>query len=91
MCHYYQHRYDCAHVTKVLAKFCETGGYKQTPCGNMSIWQSIKMGEDCEECSLRAGGCERAADVYVVNNVVKEQIRARRVMGERSRVSYKGK
>ncbi|PQE16656.1 hypothetical protein CJF30_00003344 [Rutstroemia sp. NJR-2017a BBW] len=57
----------------------------------MSIWQSIKMGEDCEDCILRAGGYERAADVYMVNNAVKDQIRARRVVNERSRASLMGK
>ncbi|PQE12009.1 hypothetical protein CJF31_00000142 [Rutstroemia sp. NJR-2017a BVV2] len=57
----------------------------------MSIWQSIKIGEDCEDCILRAGGYERAADVYMANNAVKDQIRARRVMSERSRASQKGK
>lgn len=75
----------------MLAKLCETGGYKQTPCGNMLIWQNIRMGEDCEDCTLRAGGYDLAAEVYMANNGVKEQNRAMRVIGERSGVFRKGK
>jgi hypothetical protein len=52
MCYWYAHSYNCKHVTYALGKYCTTGGLVQKPCQKKSIWQTIRMGEDCEECAV---------------------------------------
>lgn len=52
MCHYYAHAYTCKHTTYALGKYCAEGGMIQTPCKKRNIWQTIRMGEDCEECTV---------------------------------------
>jgi len=52
MCHYYAHLYTCSHTFYALAKFCSKGNLKQTPCGRKSVWQTIGMGETCDDCAL---------------------------------------
>jgi hypothetical protein len=52
MCYWYAHAYTCKHVTYALGKYCTNGGLVQTPCQKKSIWQTIRMGEDCEECAV---------------------------------------
>lgn len=52
MCQWYAHVYSCKHVTYALGKYCTSGGLVQTPCQKKSIWQTIRMGEDCEDCAI---------------------------------------
>lgn len=54
MCHYYAHIYTCKHTTHALAKYCTTANLVQTPCKKKQIWQTIRMGEDCEDCAMPA-------------------------------------
>lgn len=51
MCHWYAHQYNCKHVTFALGKYCVHGNLVQTPCRTKDIWQTIRMGEDCEDCA----------------------------------------
>jgi hypothetical protein len=50
MCHYYAHLYSCTHTHYALGKFCTAGNLLQTPCKKKNIWQTIRMGEACEDC-----------------------------------------
>ncbi|PSS18786.1 hypothetical protein M430DRAFT_75987, partial [Amorphotheca resinae ATCC 22711] len=50
MCHWYAHVYTCKHTTYALGKYCTPGNLVQTPCKKKSIWQTIRMGEECENC-----------------------------------------
>ena len=54
MCHYYAHQYNCKHTTHALGKLCKPASLIQTPCNKKEIWQTIRMGEDCEECATPA-------------------------------------
>lgn len=51
MCQWYAHHYKCKHVTYALGKYCSSAALLQTPCKNKTIWQTIRMGVDCEECA----------------------------------------
>lgn len=62
MCHYYAHHYSCKHTTYALGKYCSSGGLVQTPCKKKNIWQSIRMGEECENCAVPAGRGNNIAD-----------------------------
>jgi hypothetical protein len=62
MCHYYGHLYSCKHVTYALAKYCSAAGLVQTPCKKRSIWQNIRMGEECDECAVPAGRGNNVTD-----------------------------
>jgi hypothetical protein len=52
MCHWYAHSYTCKHVTYALGKYCNPASLVQTPCKKKSIWQTIRMGEYCENCAI---------------------------------------
>ena len=52
MCYWYAHSYTCKHVTYALGKYCASGNLVQTPCHQKSIWQNIRMGEECEDCMV---------------------------------------
>lgn len=52
MCHWYAHAYTCKHTTYALGKYCTPGNLVQTPCKKKSIWQTIRMGEECENCAV---------------------------------------
>jgi len=52
MCYWYAHIYSCKHVTYALGKYCTSAGLVQTPCKKKSIWQNIRMSEDCEDCAV---------------------------------------
>jgi hypothetical protein len=52
MCHYYKHLYTCSHMTHAFAKYCSAAGLVQTECKKKNIWQTIKMGEACEDCGV---------------------------------------
>ena len=55
MCYWYSHIYNCKHVTYALGKYCSQAGLVQTPCKKKHIWQTIRMGEDCENCAMPEG------------------------------------
>jgi hypothetical protein len=55
MCYWYAHQYTCKHVTYALGKYCTRGGLVQTPCKKKNIWQTIRMGEECEDCAVPDG------------------------------------
>ena len=59
MCHYYAHLFTCTHTHYALAKFCSKGNLKQTPCDKRSVWQTIRIGEVCDDCALWQG-CDGA-------------------------------
>jgi hypothetical protein len=52
MCHWYAHQYTCKHTTYALGKYCSSGSLVQTPCKIKNIWQTIRMGEACEDCGI---------------------------------------
>jgi hypothetical protein len=52
MCYYYAHHFTCKHTAYALGKYCTTGNFIQTPCKKRSIWQTICVGEDCEDCAV---------------------------------------
>jgi hypothetical protein len=52
MCQWYAHVYTCKHTTYALGKYCASGNLVQAPCKKRSIWQTIRMGEDCEDCAV---------------------------------------
>jgi hypothetical protein len=52
MCHWYAHQYTCKHTAYALGKYCGSGGFVQTPCKTKNIWQTIRMGEACEDCGV---------------------------------------
>ncbi|TVY50347.1 hypothetical protein LAWI1_G007922 [Lachnellula willkommii] len=62
MCHWYSHQYTCKHVTYALGKYCTRGGLVQTPCKKKNIWQTIRMGEPCEDCAVPEGRVVSVAD-----------------------------
>jgi hypothetical protein len=51
MCHWYAHVYACKHKSYALGKYCGPGNLLQKPCKQRNIWQTIRMGEDCEGCA----------------------------------------
>lgn len=55
MCYWYSHTYNCKHVTYALGKYCSKASLVQTPCKKRSIWQTIRMSEDCEDCAMPEG------------------------------------
>ncbi|CAL3965821.1 unnamed protein product [Diplocarpon coronariae] len=55
MCYWYTHVYSCKHVTSALGKYCSKASLVQTPCKKKNIWQTIRMGEDCEDCAMPEG------------------------------------
>lgn len=55
MCQYYEHSYTCKHTHWVLAKYCASGNLVQTACKRRTVWQKIRMGEDCEGCAMPFG------------------------------------
>jgi hypothetical protein len=63
MCYWYSHIYSCKHTTYALGKYCSAAGLVQTPCKKKSIWQTIRMGEECEQCAMPAGRVGNAVDV----------------------------
>ena len=69
MCHYYAHLYTCTHTTYALGKYCHSGSLVQTPCKKKSIWQTIRMGEACEDCDVPES--EEKKSVSVKPRVVK--------------------
>jgi hypothetical protein len=55
MCYWYKHDYSCKHVTYALGRYCSAANLIQTPCKKRNIWQTIRMGEECEECAMPEG------------------------------------
>jgi hypothetical protein len=55
MCYWYKHDYTCKHVTYALGRYCSAANLIQTPCKKRTIWQTIRMGEECEECAMPEG------------------------------------
>ncbi|KAL5319705.1 hypothetical protein ACEPPN_012761 [Leptodophora sp. 'Broadleaf-Isolate-01'] len=62
MCYWYTHIYNCKHVTYALGKYCSQAGLVQTPCKKKHIWQTIRMGEDCEDCAMPEGRGNNVVD-----------------------------
>ena len=56
MCHFYANVYTCTprHTTYALGKYCQQANFKQKPCTNRVIWQTVYVGEDCDECAIPA-------------------------------------
>ncbi|KAH8891362.1 hypothetical protein GQ53DRAFT_648882 [Thozetella sp. PMI_491] len=50
MCKYYAHAYVCKHVAYILADLCQPAARIQTPCGDIQIWQTIRLDIACDEC-----------------------------------------
>ena len=67
MCYWYAHLYTCKHTTYALGKYCQSGSLVQTPCRKKSIWQTIRMGEACEDCEVP----EEKVSVSIKPKVVK--------------------
>jgi hypothetical protein len=61
MCYWYKHDYSCKHVTYALGRYCSAANLIQTPCKKRNIWQTIRMGEECEECAMPEGRGRAAA------------------------------
>lgn len=76
MCHWYAHQYTCKHVTYALGKYCPRAGLVQTPCKKKTLWQTIRMGEECEDCAVPEGrgGCAAVEDGGAVPKVTKTRI-----------------
>ena len=55
MCYWYKHDYSCKHVTYALGRYCPAANLIQTPCKKRNIWQTIRMGEECEDCAMPEG------------------------------------
>jgi hypothetical protein len=64
MCYWYKHDYACKHVTYALGRYCTAANLIQTPCKKRNIWQTIRMGEDCEECAMPEGRGGNTAGEY---------------------------
>ncbi|KAH6845441.1 hypothetical protein B0I37DRAFT_380136 [Chaetomium sp. MPI-CAGE-AT-0009] len=50
MCRYYAHQHTCKHTSLSFAAFCAPASLIQNPCGERHIWQTIAVGEPCEDC-----------------------------------------
>jgi hypothetical protein len=83
MCHYYAHVYTCKHTTYALGKYCTPSSLVQNPCKKKSIWQTIRMAEECEECAAPpprtntgngGNGEERKAFVRAVGSKGKKRV-----------------
>ncbi|PMD28147.1 hypothetical protein NA56DRAFT_742310 [Hyaloscypha hepaticicola] len=64
MCYWYKHDYSCKHVTYALGRYCSAANLIQTPCKKKNIWQTIRMGEECEDCAMPEGRGGSAAGGY---------------------------
>jgi hypothetical protein len=42
-------------VTYALGRYCSAANLIQTPCKKRTIWQTIRMAEECEECAMPEG------------------------------------
>lgn len=70
MCYWYKHDYSCKHVTYALGRYCTAANLIQTPCKKRNIWQTIRMGEECEDCAIPEG---RGGSAAGGNDEVPEQ------------------
>lgn len=64
MCRYYAHQHTCKHTSLSFAAFCAPASLIQNPCGERHIWQTISLGEPCEDCRPVGGAGAGVYQVY---------------------------
>lgn len=79
MCQWYANYYNCKHTTYALAKYCASASLVQTPCKKKTIWNTIRVGEDCVDCFVpdRRSGSDVSGVVGQVKKTVIKRGRVR--------------